>query len=132
MNRELHFIHVRGRTGQPPTLVLLVACLLVSIRLVAGFVCFTCFTDFEKPTSRSFHLHAGGDLIPCHHGRVEANPLISWACTVTQDESAFILPEVPRLPIIVSLFVPLFLFAVSYGGRPLIAARGRDPPVSHS
>ena len=128
MNPEFHFIHVRGRTGQPSTLVLLVACLLVSIRLVAGFVCFTCFTDFEKPTSRSFHLHAGGDLNPCHHGRVETSPLINWACTVTQDESAFILPEVPRLPIIVSLFAPLFLFAVSYGGRPLITAHGRGPP----
>lgn len=128
MNDAIHFMHTRRRSGQVPPLVLLVVFLLVGIRLTVSFVCFTCFTDLERPTSRSFHLHTGSDLNPCHHGRVEASPLLNWACAVTQDESAFILPEVPRLPIIVSLFVPLFLLAVSYGDTPLIAAHGRGPP----
>jgi len=105
-----------------------VACLLVVIRIVAGFVCHTCFVDFEQPASRSFHLHAGGDRDPCHHGRVEASPLITWACTVTQDETAFILPDIPRLPLLVSLFVPLTFVVLSFGGRPLMVAHGRGPP----
>lgn len=116
------------RSNQTSRLIVLVACLLVSIRFVAGFVCHTCFLDFEKPVTRSFHLHAGGDLNPCHHGRVEASPLIAWACTVTQDESAFIMPDVPRLPVMVSFFVPLFLLVISYADRLLIAAHGRSPP----
>jgi len=105
------------------------ACLLVVIRLVAGFVCHTCFIDFEKPASRSFHLHAGGDRDPCHHGQAEASPLTTWACTVTQDETAFILPEVPRLPLVVSEFVPLVLLLLSYRTLFQIAAHGRGPPV---
>ena len=130
MSHGFHVLHVRQRDGQGPLLLLLVACLLISIRVVAGFVCFTCFTDFEKPTNRSFHLHAGGDQNPCHHGKVEASPLISWACAVTQDESAFILPEIPQLPVSVSVFVPLVLLLVSYRTLFLIAATGRGPPFS--
>ncbi|MFO0720829.1 MAG: hypothetical protein U0319_08860 [Nitrospira sp.] len=95
------------RSGLAPQAAVAVACLLIAIRVVAGFLCHTCFIDFEKPTSRSFHLHAGGDHEPCHHGQAEASPLITWACTVTQDETAFILPEIPRLPLLVSLFVSL-------------------------
>ena len=128
VNDIFRLMSLRGRTGRTPSLLLLLACLLVAIRLAAGFVCVTCFTDFEKPTSRSFHLHAGGDLNPCHHGRVEAGPLINWACTVTQDDTAFILPDVPLLPVVVSLFVPLLLLVVSYGNRLLIVAHGRSPP----
>jgi hypothetical protein len=108
---------------------LAVACLLIAIRLIAGFLCHTCFIDFEKPTSSSFHLHAGGDRDPCHHGQAEASPLVTWACTVTQDESAFILPDIPRLPLLVSLFVSLTVLALSFGGRPLVVAHGRGPPV---
>lgn len=109
---------------------MVVAYLLIAIRIVAGFVCHTCFFDIEKPNTRSFHLHTGGDLNPCHHGRVETGPLVNWACAVTQDESAFILPEIPRLPVVVSLFVPLVLLLVSYGNRPLVAAHSRGPPYS--
>ena len=128
VNDICRLISPRGRTGRTPSLFFLLACLLVAIRLAAGFVCYTCFNDFETPTSRSFHLHAGGDLNPCHHGRVEVSPLTNWACTVTQDESAFILPEIPRLPVMVSFFVPMFFLFVSYGDRLLIAAHGRSPP----
>lgn len=129
MNNAFRAIPIPPRSSQVSRLVISVACLLIGIRFVAGFVCYTCFNDFEKPISRSFHLHAGGDLNPCHHGRVEASPLTNWACTVTQDESAFILPEIPRLPVMVSFFVPLLLLVVSYGDRLLIAAHGRSPPI---
>jgi hypothetical protein len=117
------------RSGLMPRAAVLVACLLVVIRVVAGFVCHTCFIDFEKPYSRSFHLHAGGDRDPCHHGQAEAGPLTAWACTVTQDETAFILPEVPRLPLVVSTFVSLVLLLLSYRTLFEIAAYGRGPPV---
>lgn len=132
MNREAAAQHLSRTTGAVPPAIWLVVCILIGIRLVAGFVCHTCFFDLEQPTTRSFHLHAGGDQNPCHHGRVEINPLVSWACAVTQDESAFILPDVPRLPIIASLFFPLFLLAVFYGERPLIAAHSRGPPFFFS
>lgn len=125
-------MHVSRRRGPVCSLVFLVVGLLIAIRLVAGFVCMTCFTDFERPQSRSFHLHAGGDLNPCHHGRVAASPLTNWACAVTQDDVAFILPVVPRLPIISSLFVPLVLLLASYRNASLIAAHGRGPPVFFS
>ncbi len=125
-------MHASRRRGQAYSLVLLVAGLLIAIRLVAGFVCMTCFTDFERPSTRSFHLHSGGDLNPCHHGRVAASPLTNWACAVTQDDVAFILPVVPRLPIISALFVPLILLAISYRNAELITAHGRGPPLFFS
>ena len=105
------------------------ACLLVVIHLVAGFVCHTCFFDIEQPKTRSFHLHSGDDLNPCHHGRNEIHPLNSWACSVMQDDTAFILPEIPQLPIMISFFVVLFLLDVSYTGRTSITAHGRSPPL---
>ncbi|NOT21731.1 MAG: hypothetical protein HOP22_03260 [Nitrospiraceae bacterium] len=123
-------MHASRRSGQAPLLLVSLACLLVSIRLLAGFICTTCFTDFEKPKTRNFHLHSGGDRDPCHHGQVTTgSPLVAWACVVTGDESAFILPEIPRLPIIVSLLVLLVLLVVSSPDRPLIAAHGRGPPL---
>lgn len=129
VNELLHIMSLRGRTGRAPSLLFFVACLLVAIRVAAGFVCHTCFIDFEKPTSRSFHLHAGGDRDPCHHGQAEASPLTTWACTVTQDETAFILPDIPRLPVVVSAFVSLVLLLLSYRTLFEIAAYGRGPPV---
>lgn len=111
---------------------MLVACLLVCIRLIAAIVCATCFTELETPITRSFHLHGGGDRESCHHGQAQASPWITWACSVNQDDNAFILPEVPRLPVIVSLIVPLVLLLVSYRSVSLIAAHGRGPPVSIS
>ena len=120
------------RSSPVPRSAVVVACLLVVIRVVAGFVCHTCFVDFEKPTSRSFHLHAGGDHEPCHHGQAEASPLVTWACTVTQDETAFILPDIPRLPVMVSEFVLLVLLLLSYRTLFQIVAHGRGPPVHFS
>ncbi len=106
------------------------ACLLVAIRLVAGVVCSTCFNEFEQPQIRTFHLHGGGDHEACHHGRAEASPLVNWACAVSQDDSAFLLPEIPQLPVIVSLSVPLVLLLISFCSVSLITAHGRGPPVS--
>ncbi len=62
------------------------ACLLVGIHLVAGYVCMSCTYPTEEPTVRSFHLHNGEDYDPCHHGRPEPNPLTAWACAVTADD----------------------------------------------
>jgi len=120
---------IRPQTHVATHVGMVVACLLIAIRVVAGFVCHTCFIDFERPASRSFHLHAGGDQDPCHHGQAEASPLVTWACTVTQDETAFILPDIPRLPLLVSLFVPLTFIVLSFSGRPLVVAHGRGPPI---
>jgi hypothetical protein len=125
-------MHDNRRAGQVSRLVALLACLLIGIRLAAAMVCSTCFTDWEKTQSRAFYLHAGGDRDRCHHGKVQAHPLTEWACSANQDESAFILPEIPRLPVVVSVFVPLVLLLVSYRTLPLIAAHGRGPPAFHS
>lgn len=106
-----------------------VASLLVGIHLVAGYVCMSCTYPTEEPRARSFHLHGGGDRDPCHHGRPEPNPLTAWACAVTQDDGAFVLPEIPRLPVLVSVFTPLHEPLSPSSGVPLIAAIGRGPPT---
>jgi hypothetical protein len=51
---------------------------------------------------------------------------------VTQDETAFILPDIPRLPLVVSEFVPLVLLLLSYRTLFQIVAHGRGPPVHFS
>ena len=131
MTNVFRSMHATRRISHASLLLVLLACLLITIRLVAGFLCSTCFyNEFEQSTARSLHLHAGGDRNPCHHGKPESNPLIKWACAVTQDVSAFILPEIPRLPVLVAFIVPLFVIAVSYEGRSLVAAHGRGPPVN--
>ncbi|CBK40432.1 protein of unknown function [Nitrospira defluvii] len=132
MTTQRGFLSQHRRSSLAPRTAVAVACLLAVIRVVAGFVCHTCFVDFEKPASRSFHLHAGGDHDPCHHGQAEASPLVTWACTVTQDETAFILPDIPRLPVVVSEFVPLVLLLLSYRTLFQIVAHGRGPPVHFS
>lgn len=106
------------------------ACLLVSIRLVAGVICSTCILPEDVRQDRVTHLHAVGDREPCSHGRAQAGPIAQWACTVTQDETAFILPDIPRLPVIVSIFVPLVFLLISYRSLIPITANGRGPPLS--
>ena len=54
---------------------------------------------------------------------------IVWACSVNEDESAFVLPEIPRLPVLVSFFVPLLFLWVRYRSLIPIAANGRGPPL---
>lgn len=105
------------------------ACLLVSIRLLAGVICSTCILPEEVQLDRVAHLHPVGDREPCSHGQAPAGPVAQWACTVTQDESAFILPEVPRLPVLVSFLVPLVLLWPIYRSLIPIAANGRGPPL---
>ncbi|MBX3236391.1 MAG: hypothetical protein KF814_09575 [Nitrospiraceae bacterium] len=128
MTSMLRSIHACRDVRRVPLLTLMVTCLLVGIRLTAALVCATCFTELEKPPTRTFHLHAGGDRDPCHHGQAPATPWVEWACSVNQDDSAFLLPEISRLPILVSTLVPFFLPLVSYRSFASIAANGRAPP----
>ena len=65
---------------------------------------------------------------PLSKREVEVDPVTAWACQVNKDEPACVLPEIPRLPVLVSFFVPLILLMWSYPGRPLVAAHGRGPP----
>ena len=111
---------------------MLVASLLVCIRLIAGVICSTCILPLELVQSRVAHLHGGGDREPCDHSQAQAGPFVQWACEVTQDETAFILPETPRLPLIVLFFVSLVFLLVSSRSLPLITAHSRGPPISHS
>ena len=129
MPNLFRLMHDSCRSGQVSRFVALLACLLVCIRLVAGVVCSACFNEFEQPPGRTFYLHGGGDHHACHHGRAQLTPLVAWACSVNEDDTAFVLPDIPRLPIAVSVFVPLVLLLVSYRTLLLIAAHGRGPPV---
>ena len=129
MNDFLHAMHASERSGRIHRLVALLACLLIGIRFAAGIVCSTCFTDWEQAKTRAFYLHSGWDRDRCHHGLAPASLWIVWACSVNEDESAFVLPEIPRLPVVVSFFVPLVLLLVSYRNFTLIAANGRGPPL---
>lgn len=129
MPNLFRLMHDQRRFGQASRLVVLLACLLAGIRLVAGVVCSTCFNEFDQPPVRTFHLHGGGDHHACHHGRAQLTPLVAWACSVNEDDPAFVLPEIPRMPIAVSVFVPLALLLMSYRTRSLIAAQSRGPPA---
>lgn len=117
------------RTPRATRAAVLLAVSLIAIRLIAGVICSTCILPLELVKSRVDHLHSGGDHEPCSHGPTKAVPLVQWACTVTQDETAFALPEIPRLPVVVSVFVPLSLLLVSYRSLSLIKAHGRSPPA---
>lgn len=116
-----------GRARQP---MVLLACLLIGIRLIAGAVSEACFFDLEIPAARTVHIHSAGDHDHCHHGRYSVPPLLAWACSACKDANEFTLPDIPYLPILVSFFVPLLFLVLSCGSRPLIAARGRGPPLS--
>lgn len=132
MPNLFRLMHDHRRSGQASRLVTLLACLLVCIRFVAGVVCSTCFNEFEQPPVRTFYLHGGGDHHSCHHGRAQLPPLVAWACDASLDDTAFVLPEIPCLPVVVSIFVPLVLLLVSYRSFSLITAHGRSPPAFHS
>lgn len=123
-------MHEPRQSTRGPLLAVSVVCALIAIRLAAAIVCATCFTELETPATRNFHLHGGGDREPCHRGQAEAKPLVNWACSVNQDDNAFILPDIPRLPVVVVLFVPLVVLLASYRSRLLIPATGRGPPLA--
>lgn len=122
-------MHDSRRSGQASRLGGLLACLLIAIRLVAGVISETCFFDLQIPTTRIVHIHSVGDHGHCHHGRFSVAPLVAWACSACKETDGYALPEIPRLPIPVSFFAPLFLLIVSFGTRPLIVAHGRGPPL---
>jgi len=110
-------------------LLVWLACLLVSIRFVAGIICSTCILPEEVQHNRLASQY-GVEREPCSHGEAQASPIAQWACTVTQDETAFILPDIPRLPVIVSVLVLWLLLLFSYARRPVVPAHGRGPPLS--
>ena len=120
------------RSAQVSRAVVLLASLLIGIRLAAGVIHAACYVDWEKPNARSFYLHSGGDHDRCHHGQVPPDPWAEWGCEASQDEPGFTLPEIPRLPPLVSWFAPLGLFLISCRSFSLMAAHGRSPPVPHS
>lgn len=105
------------------------ACFLACIRLIAVGICSTCFDEFEAPKTRAFYLHDGSDHDACHHGRAPVGPWVAWACEITQDDAGFVLPDIPRLPVIVSFFVPLTFLVMSYADRVPVSAKGRSPPI---
>ena len=125
-------IHQSAPVSRSAQAVALLALLLITIRLVAGFVCSICFNEIERPDTRSFHLHGGGDLDPCHHGRATAHPLVKWACAVTVDDPAVVLPDVPQLFLVVSFLAVAVLLMVPFRGRFLFAATGRGPPLTRA
>lgn len=129
MNHLFRVMHTTRQSGQAARLLVFLACLLIGIRLAGEFVCYTCFSDFETPKTRTFHLHSGGDQERCHHGQADIDPLKLWGCLVNGNDSAFIVPELPHLPVVVSLFAPLVLLLVSRRNIFLIPAYGRGPPV---
>jgi hypothetical protein len=108
--------------------LILFACLLIGIRLTADLICATCFNEIETSTSRAFYLHGGIDRDRCHHGKPAGSPLTRWACSVKQDDQAFLLPEVPRLSFVVSAVALVAPIQVSYLNVSTITAHGRGPP----
>lgn len=129
MQDTLRFKLASRKAGQVSMPVVFLAGLLIGIRLIAGAVSETCFFDLELSNDRTVHIHGVDDHGHCPHGRFKVSPIVAWACSACQDHSAYSLPEIPSLPILVSFFIPLFLLTVSFGSRPLIVAHGRGPPL---
>lgn len=132
MLHALRFLNSARRFGRGPFLLCLLACLLIGSRLAGEFVCYTCFGDLEAPKTRTFHLHGGGDQERCHHGRADIDPLRLWGCKVNENDPAFVLPEIPRMPVILSVLVPFVLLFVSYRNIVAIAVHSRGPPLQAS
>ena len=128
MLRALWFIHPLRRSKRASRSLVLLACLLIGIRLIADLLCATCFNELELSTSRSFYLHEGTDRDRCHHGKPAGSPLTQWACSVKQDDQAFLLPEVPRLSFVVSAVALVVPLQVSYLSVSTFTAHGRGPP----
>lgn len=128
MYRVFRFIHLLPRLGGASRSLVLLACLLIGIRLTADLLCATCFNELETSTSRSFYLHEGTDRDRCHHGKPAGSPLAQWACSVKQDDQAFLLPEVPRLSVVVSAVALVVPLRVSYLSVSTFTAHGRSPP----
>ena len=121
-------MHTLRRLDGASRIPVLLACALIGIRLTADLLCATCFNEFETSKSRSFYLHEGIDRDRCHHGKPPGSPLAQWACSVKQDDQAFLLPEVPRLSIVVSAVALVEPIQVSYLSVSTFTAHGRGPP----
>lgn len=121
-------MHMLRRSEGTSRLLVLLASVLIGIRLTADLLCATCFNELETSKFRSFYLHEGNDRDRCHHGKPAGSPLTQWACSVKQDDQAFLLPEIPRLPIVVSSVALVVSLQVSYLSVSIITAHGRGPP----
>lgn len=111
--------------------VVALAFLLAALRLAAEAISATCFSPLSDALARmdgTVHLHAEGDRDHCAHRAADPGPLVSWACNAQADEAEYLLPDVPRLPVPFSTFVPLLFVAVFFKGLTLFPARGRAPP----
>ncbi|MGB4069855.1 MAG: hypothetical protein WBK08_17635, partial [Nitrospira sp.] len=75
MKNVFRLLHASRCHSRGPQWLGWLAVLLVTTRLAAGFLCASCFNEIEQPTTRSFHLHAGDDRTPCHHGKTTPSPL---------------------------------------------------------
>ena len=124
----LRFLHALPWSDGASRIPVLLACALISIRLTADLLCATCFNELELSTSRSFYLHEGTDRDRCHHGKPAGSPLAQWACSVKQDDQAFLLPEVPRLSFVVSAVALVVPLQASYLSVSTFTAHGRGPP----
>ena len=129
MNDAPSYQPAARRDDRSPMSRVVLVCLLISIRLIAGALSETCFFDLELSPVRTVHIHSAGDHDHCNHGRYNVPLLVAWACSACKDANEFALPETLRLLILVSFFVPLFLLALAFGGRPLIDACVRGPPL---
>ena len=132
MLHAFQFMHPLRRSEGASRFLVLLTCALIGIRLTADLLCATCFNELETSTSRSFYLHEGTDRDRCHHGKPAGSPLAQWACSVKQDDQAFLLPEVPRLSVVVSAVALVVPLQVSYLSVSTFPAHGRGPPHSSS
>jgi hypothetical protein len=123
-------MHATDRSGRTPRLVALLACLLIGIRFAASIVCSTCFHRLGAGERRGPSISIAGGIVIAVPPWAELRPACGfvWACSVNEDESAFVLPEIPRLPVVVSIFVPLVFLLISY--RSLIPDYGQWPRSS--
>lgn len=111
--------------------VVALAFLLAALRLAADAISAICNSPLSDALARmdgTVHLHTEGHRDHCAHRAADPGPLVSWACNAQKDEAEFLLPDVPRLPIPFTTFVPLLFVAVFFKGRTLFPARGRAPP----
>lgn len=111
--------------------VVALAFLLAALRLAADAISAICNSPLSEELARmdgTVHLHTEGDRDHCAHRAADPGPWVSWACTAQADEAEYLLPDVPRLPVPFSTFVPLLFVAVFFKGLTLFPARGRAPP----
>lgn len=92
MNDAPSYQPAARRDDRSPMSRVVLVCLLISIRLIAGALSETCFFDLELSPVRTVHIHSAGDHDHCNHGRYNVPPLVAWACSACKDANEFALP----------------------------------------